>query len=135
VSPTSPHIYSPLRSDTTIRLISLHPARDAAAPLRCSLCQYDTAEELPEYEALSYAWGVHEFNETLYCNNIIVDGNRESHVSSSPTASGHVEFESAFIKITASLHAALRVLRQRSGTRTLWVDAIVRMVSFICNSA
>ena len=64
-------------------------------------------QQIPQYAALSYAWGVPP--ERVY-DAYVVDA-----------AGGHVL---GILKITRSLDAALRSLRSTEVSRTLWIDAI-----------
>jgi hypothetical protein len=99
----SPYPYSPLPpAGDNIRLISILPNEDEAAPLRCELRNYSLQKLSARthlYEALSYVWG--NPHETLPI---------------------HVDREQ--FRVTVNLHAALSRLRDPSLQRILWVDAI-----------
>jgi hypothetical protein len=86
---------------TEIRLLHVFPAQYFDEPLECSLATYsqDTAND--KYEALSYVWGSTKESNLLP----IIVNDQTFH-------------------ITSNLESALRHLRYKSHTRTLWVDAI-----------
>jgi hypothetical protein len=66
---------------------------------RVSLDDDDFSNTISSYEALSYTWGTKEFK-----HNILVKNSQ--------------------LKVTANLFQALRHLRDKETTRTLWIDAI-----------
>lgn len=80
-----------------IRLLTIYPSRYHKAFLRCQL--HHEALNGAVYDALSYAWG-----------------------TSGPTE--HIYVDEEEVAVTPSLLAALRHLRGREKTRTLWVDAL-----------
>lgn len=87
----------------SVRLLSLMPNRDEAAPLECQLHEYPlqgSGKETHLYEALSYVWG--SFDDPPQC--IFINGH--------------------YLPITANLHSALLHTRNHTFQRTLWVDAI-----------
>jgi hypothetical protein len=92
--------YLPFSLPRAIRLLQLMPAA-AGERLQCRLV-VASLDERPKYEALSYEWGRHSQG----AQNI------------------HITCEGRSISITRNLAAALRVLRNESHPRTLWVDAI-----------
>jgi Heterokaryon incompatibility protein (HET) len=98
----SPFLYPALSQRKCTRVLVLQPAENRAAQVVCSLTEVDL--DLPStrrtpYEALSYVWG------SPVCNNeITCDGDS--------------------LLITESCLTALRYLRMKARTRTLWVDAI-----------
>jgi hypothetical protein len=96
--------YSPLQARDSIRLLVVQPARDPAAPLHGSLltttlsdCDYDLIDP---YTALSYVWGTSSATGTL-----ILDQVHE-------------------VKVTATLAAALRDMRDAKRPRRVWADAL-----------
>lgn len=100
----SVHRYSPLGEPDSIRILVLEPALDSAAELRghfvyttLSHCANDLFDG---YIALSYVWG----DPTTNCSIIIHDGET--------------------IRITTSLHIALRDIRDTSRRLRVWADAI-----------
>ncbi|KAH7311009.1 heterokaryon incompatibility protein-domain-containing protein [Rhexocercosporidium sp. MPI-PUGE-AT-0058] len=100
---TTSYRYKPITSPDTIRLIHLHPSPSLEAEIECSIahvtlktCAHDIAEN---YVALSYVWG---------------DASLERVVS--------VDGQS--LAITASLHCALRYLRDESRDLRVWVDGV-----------
>ncbi|MCJ1398988.1 hypothetical protein MMC11_002190 [Xylographa trunciseda] len=84
-------------ADHEIRLVSLHPGRNAE-PIVCELNKV-SLDNCPKYEALSYVWG-----ENTSDRRISVDGHE------------------VFIGI--SLWDALRYLRDSYRPRELWIDAL-----------
>lgn len=100
---TMPFKYRPLLEDDSFRLLLISPAESQDARLECSLlhttlslCDCDIVEH---YVALSYVWG--DSSET---RKIYIDG---------------YEF-----RITATLEAALRDLRDPNRALRLWADAL-----------
>ena len=80
-----------------IRLITLHPGV-GKEPLYGNLFSALVTDR-PLYTALSYVWG-----EAVAAEGIIIDGIRHA--------------------ITKNLQVALRYIRHRSETRSLWIDAV-----------
>ena len=96
-----PYQYEPLSSSqSSIRLLRLHPSPDRSWPIRCTLF-HSTLEEAPPYVALSYAWG------DAAGPSLILVGTET-------------------VSVTRNLRHALLRLRPRSGEEDLvmWVDAI-----------
>jgi hypothetical protein len=81
-----------------IRLMTIEPASDIAAAIKCSTHMAALADA-PEFEALSYRWGDAGITE-----NVSVNGQP--------------------FQATTNLASALRRLRQRGKSHHLWVDAI-----------
>jgi hypothetical protein len=81
-----------------IRIVKLLPALDFDDPIKCSL-EHVSLGDPPPYEALSYAWG-----DASVTRTISLDG---------------MPWE-----ITVNLESALRHLRLKNFSRTLWVDAL-----------
>lgn len=99
----SSYAYTPLEGADSIRVLALNPTARPDDPLSGTLlpttlttCHFDL---LFGYTALSYVWGPPETPESIF-----LDGN---------------EF-----KITASLHEALRDLRDYSRVHYIWADAL-----------
>ncbi|KAI1842657.1 hypothetical protein JX266_011119 [Neoarthrinium moseri] len=85
-----------------IRLLRLIPYRDKDAPIQCELFDYPSLERDEGshlYEALSYAWGSSNKPQCIWIGSFKVP-------------------------VTASLHSALRHMRDRYLERILWADAI-----------
>ena len=93
------HAYEALESSQHIRLIILHPASSADAPLKFTFQQARVSELQGGYEAISYTWGQPNRTYPLY----VSDG---THVL-----------------VTENLDRALRYLRHSHGDRPLWADA------------
>lgn len=94
-------LYSTLDvSDESIRVLTLLPAASSSARLRCHLTTVSLQTKPPPiFEALSYVWGAPDFTEKIAIND------RE-------------------LQVTKSLDEALRRLRRRWHSRTVWVDQI-----------
>jgi hypothetical protein len=90
--------YEPLVGSYSTRVITLLPSASREDKIEVSIAEIDL-ERSPSYEALSYAWGDPSQRVALQCHG------KDLHV-------------------TPNCESALRHLRQDSGVRTLWVDAI-----------
>ncbi|EFX05970.1 het domain containing protein [Grosmannia clavigera kw1407] len=92
-----------------IRLLRLQPAASLASPLRICLIRgsLDVDGDLPPYEALSYVWG----------SLVAMQNSVRAEMDNGST-------EAVSIPVTANLDSALRHLRYRTFSRTLWVDAL-----------
>jgi hypothetical protein len=88
-----------LSSPRLIRVCTLHPSRQQAAPLEVSLERTSIDDNLVNYEALSYVWG-------------------------SPTGDQPLKCDGKTLLVTANCESALRHLRGPESGRTLWIDAI-----------
>lgn len=115
------YIYQPLtKQSEDIRLLLLlpgHPQDVIKVELKPTTCPFsgfpgqnsgpetEPGVTVPEYEALSYVWGVRTGEQRILV--------REQAASSS-----------RFINVTENLHSALRYLRSQNEGRILWVDAI-----------
>ncbi|KFA71306.1 hypothetical protein S40288_06701 [Stachybotrys chartarum IBT 40288] len=98
MSQTSPaHLYHPLQTSRSIRLLQLHPG-STADPISTSLREWPL-DDAPPYEALSYAWGDLYDTRSITCQEVSV-------------------------QITASLYDALLNLRFLDEPRFLWIDAL-----------
>ena len=101
--------YGQLQDDRRIRLMSLMPSNDPTDPIRCQLQVHSLTpdSQIPQYTALSYAWG-------------------------DPTSNIHIECEGAILSVTNSCFRALYHIRelQRDSNRALsfspnlWIDVI-----------
>ena len=99
----TPYQYAPLDTEAGyIRLIYLLPA-EFTADNRVDIVQKRLEkEDIPKYEALSYAWGESDTPEVIYVGH-----------------KGDVT-----MAVTRSLYQALPYLRYRNRRRVLWIDAI-----------
>ena len=79
------------------RLIHILPG-EFSRPVECYLNHY-TLDECPEYECLSYCWGLSTDRVPVVCNE-------------------------AALHITPSLESALHYLRDENDPRTIWIDQI-----------
>jgi hypothetical protein len=89
--------YSPLLGSRTIRLVALHPGDDGN-PIRCNLFVANL-DQNPIYHGLSYAWGDPSSTVPIICSDASID-------------------------VTINLSSALRRLRHRSESVTVWADAL-----------
>ncbi|TVY93978.1 Heterokaryon incompatibility protein 6,OR allele [Lachnellula willkommii] len=91
--------YSRFSDTNSIRLIFLDQAANVDDSLRCQLRTVNLDDDdLPEFEAISYAWG-----EPIFSQQLLVDGQR--------------------LDITLSLFGALQRVRLPTAVRVLWADA------------
>ncbi|KAN0120202.1 Heterokaryon incompatibility protein (HET) domain containing protein [Hyaloscypha variabilis] len=90
-------LYEPLPSQSSIRLITLHPG-DFNDPIRCTLEVFELAS-VPPYEAISYVWGDPTPRNRLRCN-----GRR--------------------YLVGDNLYDAIRNVRLKDEPRVIWVDAL-----------
>lgn len=99
----TPYHYQPLDNEAEyIRLLYLLPA-EPSTDIRVDLVHTRlTKEDVPKYEALSYAWGESDTPE-------VINVGQEGDVT---------------LAVTRSLFQALPYLRYRDKRRVLWVDAI-----------
>lgn len=103
-SPTSgTYEYLPITDSDGIRLINLHPSKDKAATVQCTIIHKTlkkaTEEIYDHYTALSYVWG--DANDTT---SILVNG--------------------LPLKVTKSLETALRHLRDETRLLNVWADGV-----------
>ncbi|KAL8995136.1 MAG: hypothetical protein Q9169_005079 [Polycauliona sp. 2 TL-2023] len=114
-----PYIYTPLNEEIKeIRLLTLLPD-NFDAPIHISVQNTILSEsEVPEFEALSYAWG-----DALDRAGILVEARapkrseleRPDDIDSTPRST---------LSITNNLFDALKHLRLKDQTRVFWIDAI-----------
>ncbi|PMD31123.1 HET-domain-containing protein, partial [Hyaloscypha variabilis F] len=90
-------LYESLPSQSSIRLITLHPS-DFKDPIRCTLEVFELAS-VPPYEAISYVWGDATPRNRLRCN-----GRR--------------------YLVSDNLYDAIRNVRFKDEPRIIWVDAL-----------
>lgn len=120
--------YKPFSSPSQIRLLAINPSDVPSGTVYCQLVirDFDSTNEPPVYEALSYVWG----DETA---------NKEIQIAS-PTASRldphkprenrrlhydvHIGRFWKKLLIRPNLHSALQHLRDDKRTVYLWVDAL-----------
>lgn len=102
----------PLRKDAhEIRLLNIAPADALASPLQCDLTCV-SLDDNPSYHALSYTWGK-------------PFGERHSEGPFTPTYTEKIlDVQNQRFHITDNLNSALRYLRPKDETPSLWVDAI-----------
>lgn len=105
---STPYHYTPLHEQShQIRLLTLHPGNSVAqedSHIRITLEIVQlTTENVPEFEALSYAWGSPENRREVW---IVTDSGLQ------------------ILNITQNLHKSLHHLRYETEPRVLWIDAI-----------
>ncbi|KAK5120890.1 hypothetical protein LTR85_005957 [Meristemomyces frigidus] len=83
--------------DGEIRLLTVY-AGEFASPIRCDL-RIERLDDIPEYEALSYAWG-------------------------DPTMSQTICIREKQCAVTESVYQALQYLRPRDDSLRIWIDAV-----------
>ncbi|KAI0891345.1 heterokaryon incompatibility protein-domain-containing protein [Annulohypoxylon nitens] len=95
-------VYQRLEEGQDLRLLYLYPAHNRNDAIQCDLVPA-SFQNIAEYEALSYTWGLHIGSRcSLFLNN------------TSPEV----------VQITSNLDCALKDLRFKDRVRILWVDAI-----------
>ncbi|KAH7067128.1 heterokaryon incompatibility protein-domain-containing protein [Paraphoma chrysanthemicola] len=90
-------MYRALETPTTIRLLDLHPGREADS-ISCSLRHCDLDDD-PDYEAISYVWG-------------------------EPVFSVDIECDGQAVYITPGLQQVLKRVRLVDAKRTIWADGL-----------
>ena len=91
-------LWQPLSSDTSIRVLTLHPATKRDATIRTTLEEVRLTEK-PIFEAISYTWGTDESQASITVNGFS-------------------------IRIRQNLLQALSRFRLGHRSRFLWVDAL-----------
>jgi hypothetical protein len=111
-----PHVYTSLdETAKQIRLLKLLPG-NFTDQIKVTLeAVHFTAEHVPEFEAISYAWGSEENPVDVF---IGPQSSSETLDSSTTSSIFHP------LAVTKNLAEALQYLRQETKPRTLWVDAI-----------
>ena len=111
-----PYKYSNLDGDDQIRLLHLLP-RSASREVRLKIETVTlSADQIPQYEALSYAWGSTKDPSSVVVTVDHIFGSKTRALVSFPT--------SRSISVTRNLAEALPYLRDATKPRTLWIDAI-----------
>ena len=85
----------------TIRLLQVHSGKDLSQAVSCDLSIIDLDADHPPFTALSYVWNI----DTEAKRDIILCGGQP-------------------LSLTRNGHDALRYLRGRLGSFTIWIDAI-----------
>ncbi|KAL8833935.1 MAG: hypothetical protein Q9170_004011 [Blastenia crenularia] len=114
-----PYEYTPLNEEAKeIRLLTLLPD-DYDTPIRISIeIAILSASEVPQFEALSYAWGdVSDLTDIF----IQVSPSKRSELQ---RLGGVDTTECRTLSVTSNLFEALKHIRFGDRTRVLWIDAI-----------
>lgn len=90
-------LYEPLPSQSSIRLITLHPG-DFNDPIRCTLEVFELAS-IPPYEAISYVWG-------------------------DPTPRNRIRCNGRPYLIGNNVNDVIRNVRLKDEIRVIWIDAL-----------
>jgi hypothetical protein len=99
-SSTNPRLYEPIQlGNNEIRILSLLPGLPGSKMQLLLRREFLASRDLPEYEALSYAWGDAELTRMIWVNDKVM-------------------------AISRNLESALETLRHPKDPRKLWVDAI-----------
>ena len=93
------YTYQALRHPRDIRLIRVEPG-ERHEDIVCDI-EHSHLDDSPQYEALSYTWGDPTSRKQIICRT-----------------------PSATVAVTSNCESALRRLRQRDTSRTLWIDAV-----------
>ena len=96
-------VYQALSGHDAFRLVKLDPATDYSHTISCEV-YHASLTSVPEYEAVSYVWGLPTAREPILLRH--------------PGSQG-VEFA-----VGLNLEAALRALRRPDKPRVLWIDSI-----------
>ena len=113
--------YLSINGKDQIRLLHLLPG-PASAEIRIQIETVTlSADQFPQYEALSYAWGS---AETLSSIVVTVDYAYESKTRGHSLEKIVNSSSSRSISVTKNLAEALPYLRDATKPRTLWIDAI-----------
>lgn len=94
--------HSSLSTPRSIRLVALLPSCDLQDPLEVTLTEVsfdEVSNTKYSYEALSYVWGARIGSESIQCNG-------------------------KQLLVTPNCESALRHLRRKNQSRTMWIDAI-----------
>lgn len=112
----SPYKYIPLDPTAQqIRLLTLLPG-EFADQIKLTLeAVHFTADHVPEFEAISYAWGSEDNPVDIFI---------KSESSSEPLAPPDMPSGLYTLSVTQNLGEALPYLRYKTEPRTLWIDAI-----------
>src|SRR5579862_179067 len=96
-----PYQYDPLEFADSVRFIEIY-ADDTSEWIICSIHQLRLSEN-PAYEAVSYTWGDSTDRRIIM-------------IQCGPRIHG--------ISVTANCESVIRKMRQQTGTRRIWIDAI-----------
>ena len=66
-----PPLWQPLSSDTSTRLLTLHPATESDATIRTTLEEVNLKDK-PSFEAISYTWGKNDTQHSITVNGFTV---------------------------------------------------------------
>ena len=91
-------LWQPLSSETSIRILTLHPAAKGDATITTTLEEVDLTDK-PSFEAISYTWGTDESQRSITVNG-------------------------CSIRIRQNLFQALSRFRLGHRSRVMWVDAL-----------
>ncbi|MCJ1275389.1 hypothetical protein MMC21_003192 [Puttea exsequens] len=103
IIPRPPYKHHELRDDKSLRLLKLRHADDPNSGIICDLLEVPPDQKIQKYEALSWTWDSDGLSKT-----IVIDQEDKAYN----------------LKIPNNLYQALKVLREKHESRTLWVDAI-----------
>ncbi|KAH7208604.1 heterokaryon incompatibility protein-domain-containing protein [Fusarium oxysporum] len=101
-----PYQYTSLPTQTSIRILILHPAKHASTPLEVDLVVRDRIDLLQDsenktFDAVSYVWGQKAHTIPLFCRS-----------------------EAAYLCISPVVDEMLRNFRNDAKERRLWIDAL-----------
>jgi Heterokaryon incompatibility protein (HET) len=125
-------IYPKLGSEAgEFRLLDLEPSTSFDGEIRCYVFNA-SLENCPEYEALSYRWGDSKETRTIYVRLTrdrevkLQQAGRLRQIFQTREQRKQSEDHNLFVQmqVTVNLEQALRGLRLRDASRTIWIDAL-----------
>lgn len=136
--PLSSHVYDPLPSESSIRLLRLNPPRDKV--VRCSLQVFEL-QDAPAFRALSYTWGPSDTIQRgtskatkqpfVSCTVRRKNVKHKKRGAAHRPHQQHIICDDQFIRVTSNLRDALQMLRDTVNISSLpqnpsyyWVDAL-----------
>jgi hypothetical protein len=78
-------------------------------------------ERVPEYEAISYAWGSPTRSRRIKCNN---GAKRKFNGSGLHSLAPKLHTSEAWLQVSETVYKLLTDLRPQTGYRLLWIDAL-----------
>jgi hypothetical protein len=91
--------YTPLENVNDIRLMEIQPNKSQSSQIDCTLHTTSLSNPDRNYQCLSYVWGAFGHSKTIHCDN-------------------------KTLPITDNLYIALKNLRHKTDSITIWIDQI-----------
>jgi hypothetical protein len=128
------YVYSALRqnsehvtedNDVHFRVLALYGGQRSKTPaidlLGLSMKASAVKERVPEYEAISYAWGSPTRSRRIKCNN---GAKRKFSGSGLHSLAPKLHTSKAWLQVSETVYNLLTDLRPQTGYRLLWIDAL-----------